>query len=228
MPDAEVKLLSIWLHEELAGARVRRIRVKDVEVEVNADTIYKAICENLEYEDGFMAPSDEGQPNPPTRQSLVTTPISEADVVSSQAPFICLRIPPGMDAEEYVQGSAIQECSHCQSDVLVSPSTQATLAQGKYQIVCMECWAEAQKPGLSPEERHKLLQLEICKQAGEQAYDDMYEKAHHPSDAAAYYSNAKESFYTAIGLARELGLDAEAERLEERLAHIKSVFRGQF
>jgi hypothetical protein len=78
------------------------------------------------------------------------------------------------------------------------------------------------------ERENKLRQLALCKQTGEQAYDDMYEKAHSPSAATGYYSDAKESFYTAIGLARELGLKQEIEDLEKRLEHIKSVFRSQF
>jgi hypothetical protein len=82
---------------------------------------------------------------------------------------------------------------------------------------------------MTPEERvEKLQRLKLCKQAGEQAYDDMYEKAHSPSAATSYYSDAKESFYTAIQLAGELGFDQEVERLEKRLEHIKAVFRSQF
>jgi hypothetical protein len=86
-----------------------------------------------------------------------------------------------------------------------------------------------QPPVMSPEERkNKLRQLEICRQSGEQAYDDLYEKVRRPGDATAYYSDAKESFYAAIGLARELGLEQEVEKLEKRLLHIKAVFRSQF
>jgi hypothetical protein len=103
------------------------------------------------------------------------------------------------------------------------------LAHRENQIVCMECWTQAQPPEMSAEEHaNKLRQLEICKQGGEQAYDDLYEKAHRPSDATAYYSDAKEFFHTAIGLAKELGLEEEVEMLEKRLDHIKSVFRSQF
>jgi hypothetical protein len=82
---------------------------------------------------------------------------------------------------------------------------------------------------MTAEERdQKLQQLENCKRIGEQAYDDLYEKAHSPSAVAGYYSDAKEAFYTAIGLARELGLEPETEALEKRLAHIKAVVRSQF
>jgi len=61
----------------------------------------------------------------------------------------------------------------------------------------------------------------------EAAYDKMYD-ARHSTNAAALYSDAKEALYEAIGLARRLGQDAVASRLEARLAHIKAVFRSQF
>jgi hypothetical protein len=156
----------------------------------------------------------------------ITNAISEAIDVEA---IICLRVAPDVDMKLYVQGSAIQKCSLCQSSVLVSPSSQMILARGQNQIVCMECWTEAHPPEMSPEERgDKLCKLLEHKFAGEQAYDDMYEKAHSPSEAGAFYSEAKESFYAAIGLARNLGLDQEVDQLEKRLAHIKSVFRSQF
>ena len=84
-------------------------------------------------------------------------------------------------------------------------------------------------PEMTPGERESRLgRLRELKAGGEQAYDDMYEKAHSPSDAAMYYSDAKEFFYSAIEVARELGLAEEVEALEKRLAHIKAVFRSQF
>jgi hypothetical protein len=83
-------------------------------------------------------------------------------------------------------------------------------------------------PEMPPDEREtKLRLLATCKSAGEKAYDEMYE-AHSSSHATACYSEAKESFYSAIALARELGLAQEIEDLEKRLTHIKSVFRSQF
>jgi hypothetical protein len=72
-----------------------------------------------------------------------------------------------------------------------------------------------------------LEQLANLKAMGEKAYDDMYE-AHSSSSATASYSDAKECYYDAIGLARRLGLKEEVEALERRLAHIKAVFRSQF
>jgi hypothetical protein len=224
-----INLLSSWLYDKLERANVRHIRIKDVEIEVTAEGITKAISESIDIEHNLTVHEDEGPEKFLSRQSLPATVVSESQIISSKDAIICLRVPPDVDMEQYVRGSAIQKCSICQSDVLVSPSTQMILAHGENQAVCMECWTEAQPPEMSPEERaNKLRQLEICKQAGEQAYDDMYEKAHHPTNAAAYFSDAKESFYTAIALARELGLEQEVEKLEKRLAHIKAVFRGQF
>ncbi len=72
-----------------------------------------------------------------------------------------------------------------------------------------------------------LEQLAHLKAMGEKAYDDMYE-ARSPSDATARYSDAKECYYDAIGLASRLGQKEEAEALHARLAHIKAVFRSQF
>jgi hypothetical protein len=81
---------------------------------------------------------------------------------------------------------------------------------------------------MTEEERQtKLASLARCKQFGEKAYDDMYD-AHSHSGARGCYSDAKEAFYDAIGLAEELGLPVEAEALRKRLEHVKTVFRSQF
>jgi hypothetical protein len=61
----------------------------------------------------------------------------------------------------------------------------------------------------------------------EAAYDKMYDAAN-SSDATARYSDAKEAFRDAIGLARRLGRIGDAERLGARLSHVKAVFRSQF
>lgn len=72
-----------------------------------------------------------------------------------------------------------------------------------------------------------LRRLDYFKLLGERAYSDMYDVIS-PSAATAYYSDAKEAFYSAISTARDLELGAEQKALEERLAHIKAVFRSQF
>ena len=77
------------------------------------------------------------------------------------------------------------------------------------------------------EREHQLAHLEYLKGMGEKAYDEMYE-VHSASGATAFYSDAKENFYDAIGLAERLGLKDEAETLTKRLVHIRAVFRSQF
>ncbi len=73
-------------------------------------------------------------------------------------------------------------------------------------------------------EHERLVALE---QQAEQSYNEMYE-AHSASHAAACYSDAKEALYGAITLAHQLGAEDVAKRLEDRIAHIKAVFRSQF
>jgi len=65
------------------------------------------------------------------------------------------------------------------------------------------------------------------KAMAEEAYSQMYDAPFGPP-AAARYSDAKEFLYDAIGLARRLGKEDEANRLSRRLDHIKAVFRSQF
>ena len=70
--------------------------------------------------------------------------------------------------------------------------------------------------------RNRLRQIVVL---GEKYYDQMYESGRR---ANGCYSNAKDAFYDAIGLANALGMKEEAEALSKRLAHIKAVFRSQF
>jgi hypothetical protein len=217
--DDAINLVSGWLYDKLKHANVQHILIEGVEIEVSAKEIAKAISESVHVE--RHTGSDDQGPEPTTA--------AEAQIDSGKDAIVCLRVPSDLDTAQYVQGSAIQKCSVCESAVLVSPSSQAVLAAGQHQIVCMECWTQANPPEMSPQEREvKLYKLREHKSAGEQAYDDMYEKAHSSSDAAMFYSEAKESFYSAIGLARELGLEQEVEEIEKRLAHVKAVFRSQF
>jgi hypothetical protein len=74
-------------------------------------------------------------------------------------------------------------------------------------------------------EELKLDRLRQLKALGEKYYDQMYESRHGTS---GIYSNAKDAFHDAIGLATELGMKEEAETLSKRLEHIKAVFRSQF
>jgi hypothetical protein len=77
-----------------------------------------------------------------------------------------------------------------------------------------------------PVERdHKLNSLRKCKALGEKYYDQMYETRLGPT---GLYSNAKDAFRDAISAAEGLGLKEEVRALEERLDHVKAVFRSQF
>ena len=67
----------------------------------------------------------------------------------------------------------------------------------------------------------------ILEQAAAAAYARM-SAAHSPTAATAAYSDAKEAFADAIGLAQRNGDTETAERLHKRLAHVKAVIRSQF
>ena len=77
------------------------------------------------------------------------------------------------------------------------------------------------------ERKERLDRLNECIRRGEDAYDQLYDPRTHNSPAG-HYSEAKDSFGEAIGLARELGLDEQAQTLSERLEPSKAVFRSQF
>ncbi len=79
--------------------------------------------------------------------------------------------------------------------------------------------------GIPPEDTE--ARLHWLEAQAEEAYSRMYD-AEFGTPAAAHYSDAKEFLYDAIGLAQRLGKRAEADRLSNRLAHIKAVFRSQF
>ena len=77
------------------------------------------------------------------------------------------------------------------------------------------------------ERKVRLENLERLRQTAEKAYDEMYE-AHSYRDANDFYREAKECYYDAIALAQQLELNDEAEKMSERLLHIKAVYRSQF
>jgi hypothetical protein len=58
----------------------------------------------------------------------------------------------------------------------------------------------------------------------ETAYDEMYDSR----APAARYSDLKDYFAIAIGLAERAGLHDDAKRLSARLDHCKKVYRSQF
>jgi hypothetical protein len=77
------------------------------------------------------------------------------------------------------------------------------------------------------ERQEKLATIKRLVDMAEKAYDRMYE-VYDQHDINACYRDAKDYYYDAIGLYRELGLSEEAEKLHDRLWHIKQVFFGQF
>ncbi|HTW79192.1 MAG TPA: hypothetical protein VME23_06610 [Terracidiphilus sp.] len=76
------------------------------------------------------------------------------------------------------------------------------------------------------ERQEKLATIERPVELAEKAYDKMYD-VYEQHDINDCYRDAKEYYYDAIGLARELGMNEEADKLHERLFHIKQVFFGQ-
>jgi hypothetical protein len=77
---------------------------------------------------------------------------------------------------------------------------------------------------MSTTDESLLAQIAACEALAEKAYDQMYDSR----NPAAEYSDLKDYFADAIGLARRAGLTAEVERLSKRLEHCKAVYRSQF
>ena len=73
---------------------------------------------------------------------------------------------------------------------------------------------------------HKTLlaQIATCEALAEKAYDQMYDSRYPRGE----YSDLKDYFAEAIGLAQRAGLTAEVDRLSKRLEHCKAVYRKQF
>jgi hypothetical protein len=75
----------------------------------------------------------------------------------------------------------------------------------------------------SPEQdaRRQLAEFEAL---AEKAYDDMYDSR----SPAGCYSDLKDHFAAAIGVATRAGLTEDVARLTRRLGHCKQVYGGQF
>jgi hypothetical protein len=71
------------------------------------------------------------------------------------------------------------------------------------------------------EVRATIARLEAL---AEKAYDEMYETR----SPHGCYSDMKDCFADAIGVARRAGLEAEVKRLTARLDHCRAVYRSQF
>jgi hypothetical protein len=75
----------------------------------------------------------------------------------------------------------------------------------------------------SPEEdaRRQMAEFEA---SAEKAYDDLYDSR----SPAGCYSDLKDHFAAAIGIATRAGLAEDVARLTRRLEHCKQVYRSQF
>jgi hypothetical protein len=80
---------------------------------------------------------------------------------------------------------------------------------------------ESTTAGNDRDDSQRLNELEAMAEA---EYEEMYD-ARSPTGC---YSRAKDAFHDAIALAAKMGRQADAERLEKRLQHVKEVFRRQF
>jgi AAA family ATP:ADP antiporter len=81
--------------------------------------------------------------------------------------------------------------------------------------------AQEKRAAALDEARADIARLEAL---AEKAYDDMYETRY----PTGLYSDMKDCFIDAIGIAERAGLDAEAKRLTARLEHCRAVYRSQF
>jgi|HubBroStandDraft_1064217.scaffolds.fasta_scaffold06023_2 hypothetical protein len=77
------------------------------------------------------------------------------------------------------------------------------------------------------ERAEKLSAMKRLVEMAEKAYDDMYE-AHEQREIDRCYRDAKENYYDAMRVARELDMNEEADKFQQRLSHIKEVFFHQF
>lgn len=82
-------------------------------------------------------------------------------------------------------------------------------------------------PGTGLGSSEVVARIHFFEVEAEDAYTKMYDATDNTA-ATAHYSNAKEALHSAIGLADGLDDPATTLRLQDRLAHIKAVFRSQF
>jgi hypothetical protein len=69
-----------------------------------------------------------------------------------------------------------------------------------------------------------LARIAHLEALAEKAYDEMYETR----SPFGSFSELKDCFAEAIGVAERAGLEAEAKRLTARLEHCRAVYRSQF
>jgi hypothetical protein len=121
-----------------------------------------------------------------------------------------------LEALFFDKGRAVYRCGQCGRLMVEWDRTAAVTF---YEPVAKK---EEADPGGRKEADDRLLAEKEAQAEAE--YAALYESV----DTTARYSETKEAFYTAISLARKMGREADARRLEERLQAIKEIFRHQF
>ncbi len=111
-------------------------------------------------------------------------------------------------------------------NTVLPPFRFVRMTDGRAMMTAMPVKFSPTEAGIERSEHElKLDQLRRLKALGEKYYDQMYETH---LGLTGLYASTKDAFYDAISLANELGLKEESKQLEDRLAHIKDVFRSQF
>jgi hypothetical protein len=77
---------------------------------------------------------------------------------------------------------------------------------------------------MSSSHEASFKEISVYEALAEKAYAEMYDSR----SPAACYSDLKDYFSQAIGIAERFGLDMEAKRLSKRLNHCRQVYRNQF
>jgi hypothetical protein len=77
---------------------------------------------------------------------------------------------------------------------------------------------------MPPSHEASLREIAGYEALAEKAYAEMYDSR----SPAACYSDLKDYFAQAIGIAERFGLEIEAKRLSKRLNHCRQVYRNQF
>jgi len=103
---------------------------------------------------------------------------------------------------------------------------QIQLTDGRTIVTTLPVKSSPDETPASRTERDlQLSQLRKLKSLGEKYYDQLYDAR---TGLSGLYADIKDAFRGAISLSSELGLEEESKKLEERLEHIKAVFRSQF
>ncbi len=134
---------------------------------------------------------------------------------------------------EPAEGSVERPCAECGTPVWVAQSSQTMLnSGGLYRLMCTNCAIaieeeQGMQRELERERESKLERIEYLKTQAETAYENMFDLKN-GREIKWEFEAAYDSLIEAARLARELGLDEEAEANTERAGHIRMVYRHQF